>query len=70
MNALTCLTCGTRLVSRHRHDFQRCSCPDATMVAVDGGDVYQRRMFGKSASWIEHDGTRHGPLAEKGAATA
>ena len=71
MNAITCLTCGTRLVSRTRHDFQRCPCEDiTTMVAVDGGHDYSRLCLGVNASWMDEDGTKHGPLAEKGAATA
>ena len=70
MNAITCLTCGTRLVSRHRHDFQRCPCPDATMVAVDGGDAYCRMAIGPDASWMDDAGTQCGPLAQKGTTTA
>lgn len=71
MNAVTCLTCGTRLVSRHVHDYQRCPCPVETMVAIDGGDAYQRILFGPEASWHNHNGgTLHGPLAREGAATA
>lgn len=39
-NSVTCLQCGEVLVSKHVHDYQVCSCPQATMV--DGGDSYGR----------------------------
>jgi len=25
---------------------------------VDGGDAYDRRVFGKKAKWVESDGTK------------
>ena len=49
MNKLKCLACGEILISRHRHDFQRCGCPQGTFV--DGGDEY-RRAGGKSLEMI------------------
>lgn len=39
-NSVTCLQCERVLVSKHVHDYQVCSCPQATMV--DGGDNYGR----------------------------
>lgn len=34
-NSVICLECGEKLISRHRHDFQSCSCENKTYV--DGG---------------------------------
>lgn len=55
VNAVTCLTCGARIESKYRHDYVVCACgPDsATMVAVDGGQDYQRRASGSMARWRE-----------------
>lgn len=39
-NAVTCLECNKTIVSRHRHDYQQCGCPNET--AVDGGNSYVR----------------------------
>ena len=39
-NAIKCLQCNTVLESKHRHDFQQCSCSNQS--ATDGGLVYQR----------------------------
>lgn len=39
-NAVTCLECNQTIVSRHRHDYQQCGCPNQT--AVDGGNSYVR----------------------------
>ena len=39
-NSVVCLLCGEHLVSRHRHNFQQCSCENETMC--DGGYDYQR----------------------------
>lgn len=38
-NSIQCLKCNTVLVSRYRHDFQRCPCGS---VFIDGGLDYQR----------------------------
>jgi hypothetical protein len=56
MNKVTCLTCGATIESTFRHDFRGCKCPadSETWVAVDGGDAYNRRCFGKAAQWTEH----------------
>ena len=39
-NSVVCLICGEHLVSRHRHDFQRCSCENGAVC--DGGLEYER----------------------------
>lgn len=39
-NSVTCLECNETLVSYHRHDFKKCSCPNQAMV--DGGTAYLR----------------------------
>jgi hypothetical protein len=39
-NAVLCLDCGEKLVSRHVHDYKTCSCPNEAMV--DGGLEYER----------------------------
>ena len=39
-NSVVCLLCGEHLVSRHRHDFQQCSCENGSFT--DGGYAYQR----------------------------
>lgn len=39
-NAIKCLECNEVLVSRSRHDFNTCSCPNSAMV--DGGNDYER----------------------------
>jgi HD-like signal output (HDOD) protein len=40
-NAATCLSCGDRIFSKHRHDFVTCSCG---AISVDGGQEYLRRV--------------------------
>ena len=40
MNSIKCLKCAEVLVSKHQHDFQRCSCDNRAFV--DGGDVCSR----------------------------
>ena len=40
-NAALCLSCGDKIVSKHRHDFVNCTCG---AVAVDGGQEYLRRV--------------------------
>lgn len=37
---ITCLECGSVLVSVHRHDYKTCDCPNRTMI--DGGSDYVR----------------------------
>lgn len=39
-NAVLCLDCGTRIISRHVHDYKTCGCPNEAMV--DGGLEYER----------------------------
>jgi hypothetical protein len=39
-NALICLECGTKIVSRHQHDYRTCGC--ANNAYIDGGQVYVR----------------------------
>jgi hypothetical protein len=39
-SSVRCLACGRVLVSRYRHDFVECGCPNGTFC--DGGDVYLR----------------------------
>jgi hypothetical protein len=51
-NVVTCMACGDRIVSKHRHDFVTCTCG---AVSVDGGQEYLRRVgdFGNAMdhSW-------------------
>ena len=39
-NSVKCLECNEVLVSRHRHDYVTCSCPNDAMA--DGGNEYGR----------------------------
>ena len=39
-NAIKCLECGETIVSRSRHDYVTCGCPNGAMV--DGGNEYER----------------------------
>jgi len=39
-NAVKCLECGETIVSRSRHDYVTCGCPNDAMV--DGGNDYER----------------------------
>lgn len=39
-NAVSCLSCGDFIVSKHRHDFVTCTCGS---ISVDGGQEYLRR---------------------------
>jgi len=39
-NAIKCLECGKTIVSRSRHDYVTCECPNGAMV--DGGNEYER----------------------------
>ena len=49
-NAVKCLSCGTVLDSKYRHDFQCCGCENQTFV--DGGYDYSR-VGGKDFDLIE-----------------
>lgn len=49
-NSVICLECGEKLISRHRHDFQQCSCSNETFV--DGGLSYVR-VGGKDLNKIQ-----------------
>ena len=49
-NAVKCLSCGTTLESKYRHDFQCCGCENQTFV--DGGYDYSR-VGGKDFDLIE-----------------
>lgn len=40
-NAVSCLSCGDLIVSKHRHDFVTCTCG---AISVDGGQEYLRRV--------------------------
>jgi len=44
-NRIKCLECGDVIESKHRHDFQTCSCwnNNGKGCAVDGGHDYFRR---------------------------
>lgn len=50
-NSITCLNCGEVIVSRHRHDFQRCNCPNGTFI--DGGLEPFGRFGGKDLNMIK-----------------
>lgn len=39
-NAIKCLECNETIVSRSRHDYVTCGCPNDAMV--DGGNEYER----------------------------
>lgn len=39
-NSVKCLECNEVLVSRHRHDYVTCGCPNNAMA--DGGNDYER----------------------------
>lgn len=39
-NSVKCLECNVILVSRHRHDYVTCGCPNDAMA--DGGTEYER----------------------------
>lgn len=40
-NTVVCLSCGDKIVSKHRHDFVTCTCG---AISVDGGQSYLRRV--------------------------
>jgi hypothetical protein len=50
MGAVKCLACGKILISKDRHDYKTCGCPQNTMV--DGGDEYLR-MGGKEMAKVQ-----------------
>ena len=46
-NSVVCLICGEHLVSRHRHDFQRCSCENgAGNYTLGVSDSQRYNMLG------------------------
>jgi DNA-directed RNA polymerase subunit RPC12/RpoP len=49
-NAVTCMACGDRIFSKHRHDFVTCTCG---AVSVDGGQEYLRRV-GDFSNAMDH----------------
>jgi hypothetical protein len=52
-NKIKCKTCNTTLVSRMKHDFVTCNCPDGspTRVSIDGGDSHAVVVQGEYANW-------------------
>jgi hypothetical protein len=48
-NSAECFDCGDQIVSKHRHDFVRCSCGN---LAVDGGTGYLKRNF-VNGNWAD-----------------
>lgn len=42
MSKVQCTLCNEIIESKHRHDFQQCSCEE---TAIDGGDEYLRVLF-------------------------
>jgi hypothetical protein len=54
-NAVRCQTCLAEIESLHRHDLRRCNCESSsgTVVYVDGGASYAKRLFGPDAQWEE-----------------
>ena len=50
-NSVRCLECDEVLVSKHRHHYTQCNCPNETMT--DGGNDYQR-WGGKDFDKIEN----------------
>ena len=49
-NAVTCMSCGDFIVSKHRHDFVTCTCGS---ISVDGGQAYLRRV-GDFSNAVDH----------------
>lgn len=52
-NSVKCLICDEEIVSKHRHDFRRCSCGN---ISVDGGTAYVRRVGdikGRGKTWVD-----------------
>ena len=45
-NSVKCLECNEVIVSRHRHDYVTCECPNKAMA--DGGNEY-----GRYGAWIK-----------------
>lgn len=50
LNMAQCLKCKDVIASRHRHDFQTCSCGE---LSVDGGYDYLRRAYTHKRNWRE-----------------
>lgn len=49
---LWCLTCGTIIQSKFRHDLVPCACMDeATQIFIDGGNAYTRIGYGPRAKF-------------------
>ena len=59
-NAVSCISCGDFIFSKHRHDYVTCTCGAS---AVDGGQEYLRRTGDPSAcvemSWELPDDLYH-----------
>lgn len=49
-NMVKCNACGDIIESRHRHDFQSCSCGS---TSVDGGRSYLRRLYKEGVGFEE-----------------
>lgn len=50
VDAMKCLNCDTTIWSKHRHDFQYCSCKECF---IDGGRDYTRGGFTKAETVIK-----------------
>lgn len=50
---LRCLTCGAKIISRHRHDFRKCNCEygSGTSIHIDGGRDYTKVGYETQARW-------------------
>lgn len=51
-NSVTCTECNTTIISRHRHDYQVCGCPNKAMV--DGGVSYLRYGASDMSKIVPH----------------
>jgi len=49
-NKAKCLICGEVIESKHRHDFQCCSCGN---LCVDGGQDYFKRTLQEPGTYQE-----------------
>lgn len=56
-NRAECARCGDVIESKHRHDYQTCSCGE---IFVDGGLAYLRRGAKDLASIIDRSEYRDG----------
>lgn len=50
-NKIQCKNCNWIIRSKNRHNFVTCKCGG---VSVDGGSWYQRIIYKKPDSWIDH----------------